>query len=1043
MLLFLSIVAITMMGVATYLSIHFSVLGIGRNTSNRYAELHFRDFEVISTKLLSPADLDAIRGLEGVAAAEPVWQTVGKAGSGEENEDVTVISITEEVNLPMVLEGRLPEDPGECAVEKRLMDKFGWEIGETIAVTGTDGEMPQYLLNSTFRITCIANHPDHMNTAAPDTLYIMLPRRAFDLDALENCSDKAEIILEKGADLSLFEEEYTSLADGMKKNLEALASEREQIRDREVLAKGRSELDENAKMLEDARLELEDARQQLVTGEAALAEAEKELAENKKQLEDAGKELEDASRALREGEAELADAKDRLIAGKVALLRAKDQLNYYRLLLADAKGQINAAYSKARSYLPDGVSPDEVLRQLDNPSVQDIADSIGLGDAASQLRSRIHGFFYHKSQIAYGEVDLKNAETYYHQGVEQYNRGFTEYEIGVREYDEKRLKYTQGLKDYEEAAEKISEAEKELQEKRDELEEKKKAYREGLQEYQDNRQMLSDAEETLDALQPARWILLRVMDNTSFAWQHGIITQTSQIQAVFSTFFLIISILVIYASVQKLVLEQRTLVGMGKALGLYNREILLKYLLFGLLGTTAGIILGTAAAYFVLQPLVLGTTNLFVLFDISRPLFDARSVLLTAAFLELVTFLSVYVACKALLRSSATVLMRTQVPKYQNKAAGRGSRHIPLMIRMIPRGMRANPGRVLVTVVSVAGCCALVVMGLTTKNRLDGVLTHQYPGITDYDLEVTFDGSADARDGIEEVLRSEGTEYVLVGSESVICEENGRTAAVLVTGSLEEIDAFYHLRDHHTGEPLPLNRKGCYIHRCFAEEFQLSPGDTVAVTLGLDTQARFSVGAVYDNYLGWNFFLCDADYEEAFGKASIKNQYYVRLGAADEALLKERLAKVPGFGKIDASDSDKEIFLSVSSTMNMLVVLMIVLAGILAAFVIVSLTKCYLLQKNNEAMIMRINGFTFREVIIYLMAEIIADMILGILLGFVVGQVLSVYMLSQMEADFYRTIRGIDVPAMILGAGITALFSLAVNAVCLRPLKRMKLTDLA
>lgn len=888
MLLFLSIVAITMMGVATYLSIHFSVLGIGRNTSDRYAELHFRDFEVISTKLLSPADLDAIRGLEGVAAAEPVWQTVGKAGSGEENEDVTVISITEEVNLPMVLEGRLPEDPGECAVEKRLMDKFGWAIGETIAVTSADGEMPQYLLNSTFRITCVANHPDHMNTAAPDTLYIMLPRRAFDLDALENCSVKAEIILEKGADLSLFEEEYTSLVDGMKKNLEALASEREQIRDREVLAKAQSELDENAKM-----------------------------------------------------------------------------------------------------------------------------------------------------------VDLKNAETYYHQGVEQYNRGFTEYEIGVREYDEKRLKYTQGLKDYEEAAEKISEAEKELQEKRDELEEKKKAYREGLQEYQDNRQMLSDAEETLDALQPARWILLRVMDNTSFAWQHGIITQTSQIQAVFSTFFLIISILVIYASVQKLVLEQRTLVGMGKALGLYNREILLKYLLFGLLGTTAGIILGTAAAYFVLQPLVLGTTNLFVLFDISRPLFDARSVLLTAAFLELVTFLSVYVACKALLRSSATVLMRTQVPKYQNKAAGRGSRHIPLMIRMIPRGMRANPGRVLVTIVSVAGCCALVVMGLTTKNRLDGVLTHQYPGITDYDLEVTFDGSADARDGIEEVLRSEGTEYVLVGSESVICEENGRTAAVLVTGSLEEIDAFYHLRDHHTGEPLPLNRKGCYIHRCFAEEFQLSPGDTVAVTLGLDTQARFSVGAVYDNYLGWNFFLCDADYEEAFGKASIKNQYYVRLGAADEALLKERLAKVPGFGKIDASDSDKEIFLSVSSTMNMLVVLMIVLAGILAAFVIVSLTKCYLLQKNNEAMIMRINGFTFREVIIYLMAEIIADTILGILLGFVVGQVLSVYMLSQMEADFYRTIRGIDVPAMILGAGITALFSLAVNAVCLRPLKRMKLTDLA
>ena len=40
----------------------------------------------------------------------------------------------------------------------------------------------------------------------------MIPREAFELDALENCSVKAEIILEKDADLSLFEDEYKRLA---------------------------------------------------------------------------------------------------------------------------------------------------------------------------------------------------------------------------------------------------------------------------------------------------------------------------------------------------------------------------------------------------------------------------------------------------------------------------------------------------------------------------------------------------------------------------------------------------------------------------------------------------------------------------------------------------------------------------------------------------------------------------------------------------------------------------------------------------------------
>ena len=126
----------------------------------------------------------------------------------------------------------------------------------------------------------------------------------------------------------------------------------------------------------------------------------------------------------------------------------------------------------------------------------------------------------------------------------------------------------------------------------------------------------------------------------------------------------------------------------------------------------------------------------------------------------------------------------------------------------------------------------------------------------------------------------------------------------------------------------------------------------------------------------------------------------------------------------------------------MLVMLMVVLAAILAFFVLMSLTNSYLLQKQSEAVIMRINGFTVREVILYLMAEIIADTVIGILLGFVIGHAMASYMLGLIEKNCYHFIRGISGPALLIGAGITALFSFMVNAWCLRNVKNMTLSDL-
>ena len=56
--------------------------------------------------------------------------------------------------------------------------------------------------------------------------------------------------------------------------------------------------------------------------------------------------------------------------------------------------------------------------------------------------------------------------------------------------------------------------------------------------------------------------------------------------------FVLVGALVIYATVSKMVDEQRRQIGTTKALGFFNREIMAKYLLFGVSATLLGMLLG-------------------------------------------------------------------------------------------------------------------------------------------------------------------------------------------------------------------------------------------------------------------------------------------------------------------------------------------------------------------------------------------------------------------------------------------------------------------
>ena len=341
---YLSVIVIAFLGVATFLGISFSDAALRRNGSIMYNAVNYRDLEIVSTALFDAEDLEEIQNVEGVGDAEAVWQTPAKVSCGDKRGDVNVITLTERVNQPQLVEGRLPEGADECAVEQRLARDMGWKLGDEIHALSARGEKAEYLKDDSFVIVGIANHPDHTSVSIPDTLYAMVRKDAFDMEALDDCFMKAEIVIDKPEGMDRFSRGYEAAVGTVSERLERLAARRAPIRDGEIQGKAKSQLDEAQSKLDDASEQLQKARAELDEGWTALKDGETQIDQNEAKLADAQTQLDDTWKQLQEGRAKLDEAKAKLDKGKADLKSGRKMLRKSRKQLDDARGELVTAW---------------------------------------------------------------------------------------------------------------------------------------------------------------------------------------------------------------------------------------------------------------------------------------------------------------------------------------------------------------------------------------------------------------------------------------------------------------------------------------------------------------------------------------------------------------------------------------------------------------------------------------------------------------------------------------------------------------------------
>lgn len=964
---------IGLVALVAYLSLVYSSEAIRQSVSSYYNLYNFWDLEVTSTLLMDDNDLMAIRSLPGVKQAEPVWTAGAKLLDLESETSVTVQSLPEEISLPELLEGHLPEKAGECAIEQQLQKTLAIGIGERIniscsAVAGIDP------LNKTeYVVTGVFRHPDHISFELPESPYLLVTEDSFNLDGLNGAFMKTRIRVEGTPD-ARFSKEYHSVVASVLAAVEALVPERTAAREETIRTAYEKQLEAGQQALDDAQQTLNDAEKKLDSGKETLLSAREDLDDGRAQLKQAEEQLSEVRKELDEGSKVLVEAEYQIVAFQGLLYKAEGLI-----------GMIDGLTGlEPKDYLP--------------------------GSLSTQLQQARDGL----------KAYSKGRELWYSSG-EEYLDALTRYEQGKKRLELGEQEYSTGLAEYEKGLEE---------------------YEKGKAEYESGAEKLRQAREQADDIGTCRWLVLSAYGNAGYVFTQNQADGLSSMSYSFSSLFLVIAVLVIYATVGRMVQEQRALIGTAKALGLYNREILDKYLFFGVSAALSAVISGVGLTYFVIQKKTLANYEPFFIFDSITLCFRPIETAIVAIVLPLVSGISVWFACKSLIRIPAIRLLHGEQPVSRRKK----TRHFSsrgLYTRLIFRNIRTDLRRVLVTIVSIAGCCQLLVGGFMIKHAIERVNERQFGQIIQYGAELIFDpNEADAVSRLEQILEKNGLQFVLVSRYSFVFQSGkALSSATSIVAKPDSLEGFYELIDPETGEILEPTDTGTLIPIRMSEYQNLYPGDALqAYDSSLETH-EVPISGVFSNHFGNLLFFTPAAYENSFGTPAQNNCFLVRLDGMTLEALNNQVDDIPGFRQLRDAAADRERLDKLSSVLNAMIFMLLGLAGVMAYFIVMNLSVTYIQQKTLELTIMRINGFTVRECVSYVSWDLLITTFAGILLGLVAGHFLGQRVLPVTEGPYMKFVHDPDIRTYLYAALITAGFSVLVSSAALRRVKDLKLSD--
>ena len=1064
---YLAIFAIIALGAGLFVGLRLSRPDFLETYNNYTNKTNFYDFRLVSTLGLTDEDIAEVKKMDGVKLAE------GAVGADflfntadEDNLIMMAQSIPENVNQIKLKAGRMPEKANECLADPDMYSKD--DIGSTIKLSKDNSEQTfDTFAYDEYTIVGLADSVLYINMErGSSTLgngsvkgYIYIPMDGFSTDYYTDiyvCVDSEGYV---------YSDEYEQSTKKYVDGLEKVMSERAVIRRDAIIDDAMSQLDDAKKQYEDGKTQYDAAKAEY---DAGYAEYVQKKSDTEAQLEQARKEIENAesmmgnSSVIDQKQAELDAAKAELDKGqaeyesglrqfnakaKLAYGAVDEQIAYYENRISDKQSDIasqTAEIESLNAQLAEAQANGESLKaRLIEWKIKTANDRISRDNAdIERYNERLE---VHRQKRAEVDAELEPYRKQLEDAKAQLDSGYAQIAAGQAELDAAREMISSGgaqletaKKQYEqgkaEAERGFAEAEKELASGKAQLDAAKAELDKGAAE-------LDSAEKQIKNINHADTYVLDRDTNAGYVCFESDTNVVQSVASVFPVFFFLVAALVCLTTMTRMIADQRTQIGIMKALGYSSGAIMGKYMFYSGSATVLGSIFGIAAGSFAFPAIVwFGYGLIYNLSGLTFTMNWPLALGITAANL-LVTLLVTWYCCAKELKCAPADLIRPKAPEAGKRIL---LERIPtvwndmsFMQKVSARNIMRYKKRIFMMLLGIGGCTALVLTALGLNDTIQNVVMRQYDDIILYDYEITM--AYDMNEEEQEIFFSDAGDdikdavFLYRGLAEVSGGDAIKNATLTVTDGkklCKYIDLSY------DGEPIDYPGRGeAAINYNLARQLGgIEVGDEIKLTTSEKKELTVTVSALFDNYVDSFVFISPETCEEQLGEVP---EYKSALANAPDGADINRCAEalthdVDGVRGVTLSVDTKARMSSMMDGLLVVVAAIILCAGLLAFIVLYNLTNINISERIREIATLKVLGFYPNEAAHYVFRENLILTGAGAVFGLGLGVALHAFVMNAIKVDMMYFKPHISFLSFAVSIVITFVFAVIVNAIMRR-----------
>lgn len=1100
---FFSIFGIVAIGVAFFAGVLASAPDMKYTADRYFDDYNLMDYRVVSNFGITEDDVRQLRQVAGVQGVQASYtqDVITRIGSKELVLKVHALDLEhldpqdpDYINQLVVTSGRLPEKSGECVIEDGKIVVSGMKIGDTIKIeSGTSNPLDDSFSRDTFTIVGTVNTPYYLSyekgtstigSGSVDT-YVYVPKNDFTMEVYTDV-----YLTARGAKpYNSYNQDYFDYLEPLSETLTTLGSERAELRRQSIVDEamkeytdGQAEYDQalatfNSE-IEKAEKKLQEGKDELLVGQATLtsskAMAEAQLKQGEAQIEMIQKQIDTLVATYDEKKKEYETTNAQALEQKAALESqiAEKQKNLAdkQTELAPAEQELNEQTQKQLDLTTRQVELEtkKALNQTDPEkypalSEEEAAELEKIPGELILVNARITELQGELAVLTQLETEITTAQAQ----LDLINQGLEVSETVLKTIDEQIVSANAQIEQQRqtlvqakaEADKQIAEGEAKLKQGQKEVAQGEidlalnKA--EGEAKLEDAREELVLAKNKIEQIEQGKWYILDRQSHYSYMDYKGAADRMAAIAKVFPVFFFLVAALVCLTTMTRMVDEQRSQIGTMKALGYTTGQIAFKYVFYAAFASLTGSLVGLAVGLFAFPAIIY--TAWLMMYVLPPVSFTPQLSLMigSTAASVLVTTLAAFAACYKELIETPALLMRPKAPKLGKKILIERMtfvwKRFSFTSKVTARNLFRYKKRFFMTVLGISGCTALLVAGFGIKDSISRIVNSQFGEIFQYQ------GIASLQKDLDETEKQQVFDQIssldmiddsldVYQSNAVVYQGNDSTEVTLVvTSDPERFRDFVSLHPRkQPQEELRLKDSGVVITEKMANDMNLHIGDTIELENEKELRRNVEITGIAENYLNHYVYMNANAYKETYDLRAQSNAVFLKFNpqiddaeqrSGQELLKNEKISSLSFYTGI------KDNFNNMIRSLNYIVLVLIISAGMLAFVVLYNLTNVNISERLREIATLKVLGFYNKEVNTYVYKENIILTLIGSLLGLGLGKILHLTIMVVVELDNIMFGRVILPQSYVISVLITMLFAVIVNQVMKSKLRAIPMVE--